>query len=138
MKLNVKIINFETGNVKVVVLNSKDAANFGGKAGDRVRVKNLSLNESKDLIAILDISYSDSIIAPGEVGIFLDTGKTFKLSGQVSVTPAEPPDSFKFIKRLWIYSFDIGPFLSSSMDTGVILSRRYSLIEFLSIFSCFE
>ena len=99
MKLNVKTINFETGNVKVVVLNSQDADKFGGKAGDRVRVNPLDPKKGTDLIAILDISYSDKFIAPGEVGIFLDIGKKFKLSGQVSIHPVEPPDSFKYIKR---------------------------------------
>jgi AMP phosphorylase len=99
MKLKVKIINFETGNVKIVVLNSNDADKFGWKAGDRVRVKNVAAVKSKDLIAILDISYSDSIVAPGEVGIFLDTGRTFKLSGEVSIHPVETPASFEFIQK---------------------------------------
>jgi len=31
MKLKVKIINFETGNIKIVVLNTEDAQKIGGK-----------------------------------------------------------------------------------------------------------
>ncbi|MHA1294462.1 MAG: hypothetical protein ACTSQJ_17610, partial [Promethearchaeota archaeon] len=99
MKLKVKIINFETGNVKVVVLNSVDASKLGAKAGDRIMIKNLAQKDSKQLIAILDISYSDSIVAPGEVGIFLDNLEEFKLADRVQVSTAEPPDSFKYIKK---------------------------------------
>ena len=57
MKLKVKNINFETGTVKVVVLNSKDAEKLGQKAGERVLLKNIgSKNSVTELIAILDIS----------------------------------------------------------------------------------
>ena len=99
MKLKVKKINFETGNVKVVVLNSEDANKMGGKAGDHVLVKNLDSKTQKPLIAILDISYSDSIVASGELGILLDAGKSLKLAERVSIVLAEPPSSFKFIKK---------------------------------------
>jgi len=102
MKLNVKKINFETGNVKVAVLNLKDAEKIGKKAGDRIILQSLSSKEDKRLIAILDVSYHDSIVAPGEVGIFIDTFinlKDFEITDTISVLPAEPPDSFKYIKR---------------------------------------
>ncbi|KKN14060.1 hypothetical protein LCGC14_0999960 [marine sediment metagenome] len=99
MKLKVKIINFETGNIKIIVLNSEDAQKIGGKAGDRILLKNDGLESEKPLIAILDISYSDSIVAPGEIGVFLDTSKNYKISEQLSIRLAEPPDSYKFINK---------------------------------------
>jgi len=98
MKLRVKKINFETGGIKVVVLNSKDAVEIG-KAGDRVRLGKLGPNNKKSIIAILDISHSDSSIAPGEIGIFLDLMKEIKENIIISVKPADPPDSFKYIQK---------------------------------------
>jgi len=103
MKLKVKKINFETGNIKVVVLNSKDAEKLGQKAGERVLLK---ISDSKisrtELIAIIDISYTDSMVAPGEIGVFLDTFKNIENAEQIkqiSVHPAEAPDSFAFIQK---------------------------------------
>ncbi|MBN1799923.1 MAG: AMP phosphorylase [Candidatus Lokiarchaeota archaeon] len=102
MKLKVKQLQFETGNILVVVMNSEDAARLGQKAGDRVLLKSVQSKYSKPLIAILDISYTDSLIAPGEIGIFIDTFKRFPQdlkTDEISVTPAEAPDSFAFIKK---------------------------------------
>lgn len=101
MKLKVKRINFETGKTKDVILNVKDSAELGTKAGDRIIIKNTkakSIN-GKNWVAILQIAYSDSIVLPGEIGIFIDTKKDIKDNQIVSVHRAEPPDSFKFIKK---------------------------------------
>ncbi len=102
MKLKVKALNFETGNIKVVVLNSKDAEKLGQKAGERVQLKSAKSKISKPLIAILDITYSDSLIAQGEIGIFLDTLKNFENlqnHDEISVGPAQTPDSFEYIQK---------------------------------------
>jgi len=104
MRLKVKKINFETGNMKDVVLNYLDAAKLDKKAGERVIIKNI---ESKNLdekywVAIIQISYSDNIVAPGELGIFVDTLndiKNLKAESEVSVKPANPPDSYQYIKE---------------------------------------
>jgi AMP phosphorylase len=101
MKLKVRKINFETGNTKDVILNFKDAAKLGQKAGDRIIIKDV---ESKTIngkykVAIIQIAYSDSIIAPGEIGLFANTLREIKNNAIVSVKPAEHPDSFKFIKK---------------------------------------
>ncbi len=98
MKLKVKEINFETGNTNVIVVNYKTAEVLGKRAGDRVILKAINLDKFKPLIAILDITYSDSIVAPGEIGIFLDIYKNLEGAELISVKPAEVPDSFKFIK----------------------------------------
>lgn len=101
MKLKVKKINFETGTTKDVILNVKDAAELGQKAGERIIIKNIkskSINK-KSRVAILQISYSDTIVAPGEIGIFIDTMKDIEENTVVSVKPIDPPDSFKFIQK---------------------------------------
>ncbi len=104
MKLTVKEISFETSNKKDVILSVSDALKIGKKAGERVIIKN---RESKSIenrywYAILQIDYSNSIVHPGEIGIFLDLIKRQKdlVHGSlVSVKPAEPPDSFSFIRK---------------------------------------
>lgn len=102
MKFSVKKLNFETGNIKVVVLNAKDASKLGQKAGDRLVLKKIDTVKIEPVSVILDISYHDFIIAPGEIGIFLDTLKSVNDVDQikeVSVSPAEPPESFQYIKN---------------------------------------
>ncbi|MFX1344485.1 MAG: hypothetical protein ACFFBC_06405 [Promethearchaeota archaeon] len=104
MKLKVKEINFETGNTKDVVLNIKDAQELGQKAGERVFIKNLQSKsiEDKFWTAIIQIDYSNTIVNPGEIGIFLDIireKKNLKNNVQISVKPAEPPESFKYIQK---------------------------------------
>ncbi|MFX1237663.1 MAG: AMP phosphorylase [Promethearchaeota archaeon] len=102
MKLKVKKLQFETGNILVVVMNSEDAAKLGQKAGERVMLKSAKSKYSKPLIAILDISYTDSLIAPGEIGIFIDTFKRFEQdleSEEISVSATQAPDSFAYIKK---------------------------------------
>jgi hypothetical protein len=104
LKLKVKEINFETGNEKDVVLNIKDALELGQKAGERIFIKNLGSRslEDKYWTAIIQIDYSNTVVNPGEIGIFLDIfreKKEMKNGTMISVKPAEPPDSFKFIKK---------------------------------------
>lgn len=104
MKLRVKKINFETGNTKDVIINIKDAQELGQKAGERVFIKNIKSKsiETKYWVAILQIDYSGSIVKAGEIGIFLDLfkeKKDLKEDLMISVKPADPPDSFKFIQK---------------------------------------
>jgi hypothetical protein len=103
MKLKVKKINFETGNVKDVILHVRDANKLGRKSGDRIIIKNPESEslENKYKVAILQIAYSDSIVSPGEIGIFVDSIKHIdKYENKiVSVKPADVPDSFKYIKK---------------------------------------
>ncbi|MFX1413857.1 MAG: AMP phosphorylase [Promethearchaeota archaeon] len=104
MKLKVKRINFETGNTKDIVLNIKDAQELGQKAGERVYIRNKELKsiDSEFWVAIVQIDYSSSIVEPGEIGIFLDIlkeKKDLKDGISISVKPADPPDSFKFIQK---------------------------------------
>ncbi|MBN1217093.1 MAG: hypothetical protein JXA99_16860 [Candidatus Lokiarchaeota archaeon] len=104
MRLIVKKINFETGNMKDVVLNHNDAEKIGQKVGERVIIQNINTKNlsEKYWVAILKISYSDSIVAPGEIGIFADTFKdikNLKENSKVSVLAAEAPTSYKNIQK---------------------------------------
>ncbi|MEJ2249057.1 MAG: hypothetical protein P8Y97_05275 [Candidatus Lokiarchaeota archaeon] len=100
-----KIINlFETSNTKEVLLNYKDAAKLGQKAGERVTIKNLGTKKphNKYWIAILQIAHSDSILSAGEIGIFENTlrdNETLNEGDEVSLNPAKPPDSHIFIRK---------------------------------------
>jgi len=104
MRLRIKKINFETSNTKDVVLNYKDAAKLGQKAGERVTVKNIATEKLNDKfwIAIVQIAHSDSILSSGEIGIFENTLRDYEHlneGDEISVKPAEPPDSYKYIKK---------------------------------------
>ena len=104
MKLKVKEINFETGNSKDVVLNIKDAQELGQKAGERVFIKNIRSRsiEDKYWVAIIQIDYLGTIVKSGEIGVFLNLlreKKDLKDEIVVSVKPADPPDSFRFIQK---------------------------------------
>ncbi|MFX1356851.1 MAG: AMP phosphorylase [Promethearchaeota archaeon] len=104
MKLKVKKINFQTGTTKDIVLNIKDAQEIDQKAGERVYIKNIGskLIDDKFWVAIVQIDYSGFIVEPGEIGIFSDIlkeKKELKEGTVISVKPADPPDSFKFIQK---------------------------------------
>ena len=104
MKLKIKTINFETGNTKDVVLNIKDALELGQKAGERIYIKNVKSRtlEDKYWVAIIQIDNSGTIVKQGEIGIFLDIvqeNKAIKDETTLSVKPADPPDSFRFIQK---------------------------------------
>ncbi len=104
MKLKVKEINFETGNPKDIVLNIKDSRELGQKAGERVFIKNIGSRslENKYWVAIIQIDYLGTIVESGEIGLFLNLlreKKDLKNEILVSVKPADPPDSFRFIQK---------------------------------------
>ena len=104
MKLKVKEINFETGNSKDIVLNIKDAQELGQKAGERVFIKNIRSRsmEDKYWVAIIQIDYLGTIVKSGEIGVFLNLlreKKDLKDETVISVKPADPPDSFRFIQK---------------------------------------
>ncbi|TFG00711.1 MAG: AMP phosphorylase [Promethearchaeota archaeon] len=104
MKLKIKEIQFETYNQQNVVLNHLDAAKLNKKAGERIIIKNIHSEklDEKHWIGIIEISHSDKIIAPGELGVFADTLKkmgNLETQKEVRVKPAEPPDSYRFIQK---------------------------------------
>ncbi|MHA1689313.1 MAG: AMP phosphorylase [Promethearchaeota archaeon] len=103
MKLKVKKINF-AGNKRDVILSPEDALKIGQKAGERIIIKNIDAKsiENKYWHAIVQIDYSNALVKPGEIGIFIDLLKEkedLKINSLVSVKPAEPPDSFTFVQK---------------------------------------
>jgi len=104
MKLKVKQIDFETGNTRDIVLNIEDAQDLGQKAGERIFIKNIESKkiEHKFWVAIIQIDYPGTIVKKGEIGVFRDVLReinSLKADSVVSVKPADPPDSFKFIQK---------------------------------------
>lgn len=104
MKLKVKVMNFETGNRKNVIINYSDSLEIGQKAGERIRIKNVKSKsiEDKYWVAILEIDHSNSIVQPGEIGLSLDILKEkrdIKEGTMISVKPANPPESFSYIQK---------------------------------------
>ena len=104
MKLKVKVMNYETGNRKDVIVNYNDSLELGQKAGERIRIKNIKSKsiEDKYWVAILEIDHSNSIVQPGEIGLSLDIlkeKKSIKEGVMLSIKPADPPESFRFIQK---------------------------------------
>jgi len=104
MKLKIKRLNFEMGTKNNVILTSEDARELGQKAGDRITVINKKIKnlEHQQFTAILQIDYSNSLIQPGEIGIYVDLSKErkdLKDNVIVSIKPAQPPDSFQYIQK---------------------------------------
>ena len=104
MKLKVKQIDFETGNTRDIVLNIDDAQDLGQKAGERIYIKNIESKkiEDKFWVAIIQIDYLGTMVKKGEIGVFRDVLheiNSLNTDSIVSVKPADPPDSFKFIQK---------------------------------------
>jgi len=104
MKLKVKVMNYEPGNRKDVIINYDDSLELGQKAGDRIRIKNIKSKsiENKYWVAILEIDHSNSIVKPGEIGLSLDLlneKKNIKENMMLSIKPADPPESLMFIQK---------------------------------------
>ena len=138
MKLKVKEINFETGNAKDIVLNINDAQELGQKAGERVFIKNIRSRtiEEKYWVAIIQIDYLGSIVKAGEIGVFrnlLREKKELKSETVVSVKPADPPDSFKFIQKkikgLKLSSEEINSVISDAVSGAL---SRIDLAAFIT------
>jgi len=138
LKLKVKEINFETGNIKDVVLNITDAQELGQKAGERIFIKNVKSRsfEDKYWTAIIQIDYSNSLVKQGEIGIFLDIlreKKDLKQDVILSVKAADPPDSLKFIKKkindLKLTSEEINKIISDAVSGSL---SRIDLAAFIT------
>ena len=141
MKLKVKKINFETGTVQDVILHIRDANILGRKSGDRIIIKNPESKslENKYNVAILQIAYSDSIISPGEIGVFMDSVKHIdKYENKiVSVKPADLPESFKYISKKIngnkLNSFEINELISDATSGLLSPIELASFITAVSI-----
>jgi AMP phosphorylase len=89
-----KIIDIFTGK-NIVVLNEDEAKEHDIYAGYRTRIK----HRNREIIAIVDVS--NDIVKPGEIGLFRDIAKEFKVkSGQMlDIVHMNRPESIGYIKR---------------------------------------
>jgi AMP phosphorylase len=90
----VKVMDIFTGR-NIILLNKNEAKEHDIYAGYRTEVK---LKKDK-VIAIVDVS--DALVKPGEIGIYKDTAKEFKIrEGQnVEVVHMDRPLSIQYIKK---------------------------------------
>ena len=97
MKLTVKDMDIATGDVKVVLLNEKDA-----RLLDLHPMDHVALNRNgRKTIAIVDVGESRKAVLPGHIGLFeevLDELST-KHGEVVNVEVASKPESIGAIKR---------------------------------------
>ncbi len=94
-KLIVHIVDINAGR-PIIILHENDAERMSIHMGDRVVVSRKGCSCKKP--AIVDVS--DSMVSPGEVGIFNDLAAPMKLSplSYVYIAPRSKPDSIRFIK----------------------------------------
>jgi len=97
VKLKAKIIEISTGNIKVAILNRKDAEAFDLYPLDRLVLK----KGSKTTIAVLDIADSEKVIKPGRIGLFEETMKQLgaKNNSKITFSLEKKPRSVSYIKK---------------------------------------
>ncbi|MHB8606256.1 MAG: AMP phosphorylase, partial [Thermoplasmatota archaeon] len=93
LKLKVRILEIDFARYQVL-LHVKDAESLGLHPGDRVRVTN-----DETVTAIVDTT--DSVIAQGEVGVFLELRDRLECATgeEIVIFPSEKPESVKYIKK---------------------------------------
>ncbi|MBI4146286.1 AMP phosphorylase [Candidatus Woesearchaeota archaeon] len=97
MKLRVKDMDIATGDIQIVILNQHDANELDLHPMDRLVVK----RNGRQTIAILDIAESPKAVPRGQLGMFEETidALRVKQGDSVTITPAEKPESLKYIKK---------------------------------------
>ncbi|MFP3985565.1 MAG: AMP phosphorylase [Candidatus Bathyarchaeia archaeon] len=94
VKLKAKRIDLEVGK-RMVLLHEKDSEEMGILAHDWVKI----ISGKQKIIAFVDTT--KSYLRQGEIGIFRDIYENFKVKegAGISVSPAKPPESIKFIHK---------------------------------------
>ncbi|UCE95253.1 MAG: AMP phosphorylase [Candidatus Bathyarchaeota archaeon] len=94
VKLKARIIDLEVGR-RMVLLHEKDAQEIGTLAHDWLKITS---GKSK-LVTFVDTT--KSYLKQGEIGILRDVYDKFRVreGSMVSVSPAKPPESIKFIQK---------------------------------------
>ncbi len=89
-----KIIDIFTGK-NIIVLNEDEAKEHDIYAGYRTRLK----LRGKEIVAIVDVS--DEIVKPGEIGLFKDIAKEFRVKGgqMIDIVHMNRPESIGYIKK---------------------------------------
>ncbi len=94
MELKVKRIDIEVGGYEVI-LNEEDAKELGLHPQDRAKMG----IKGKLITAIVNIS--QSMIKPGEVGMFVEISEKLNVKNgdKVKITPTTRPQSVDYIKK---------------------------------------
>lgn len=122
--LKTKRLDLETGQSYVVLLNEREALNFGIRPGDKILLK---WGAKKETVVTADTS--DSLIAPGAIGLFEDLWKKVALpTGEiVNVELLGRPASIEAIrKRLQGQTLSYSEILSIMSD---VANRRIGMTE---------
>lgn len=118
----VKVLDILTGK-NIVLLNKTEAKEHDIYAGYRTEIK----VRGKTVIAIVDVS--DEMIKPGEMGIFKDVARKYKVKGgeKLQIVHMDRPRSIAYIKK----KLDRGMLSKQEVKTIVddIMEDRLSEIE---------
>ncbi|MEA3430366.1 MAG: AMP phosphorylase [Nanoarchaeota archaeon] len=97
MKFKVKDMDIATGGIKIILLNSHDAAFMDLHHGDRVKVK----NGRYETTAIVDIGESTKAVPKGTAGVFEEVLSSLHVKDKhtMEVFLEEKPKSVQFIKK---------------------------------------
>ena len=97
MKLKVKDVNLSTGGPFIVILNEEDAQKLDLHPLDRVKLS----NDSKTIVAGIDIAHDKKGIKTGEIGLFEEVLKKLNVKDKniIEVEYKFKPRSVGYIKK---------------------------------------
>ena len=97
MRLRVKDLAISTGNPKIALLNHTDAQKYDLHFADRVRIK----KGKREVTAIIDITDSNELLLPGQIGLFKEVYSDIKAKDDdvVNVSIEQKPKSVEHIKK---------------------------------------
>lgn len=97
MKFKINNLKIYTGSPMIAVMHKRDAALLDVYTLDRIKIT----RGNKTVVATLDITESEGIAKPGEIGLFSETSKRLsaKSGSIVNVKLEEKPKSIGYIKK---------------------------------------
>ncbi|MFQ5474691.1 MAG: AMP phosphorylase [Candidatus Nanoarchaeia archaeon] len=104
--LKAKLLHISTGGPLIVTVNRDDSRHLDLHTGDRLLVR----CGRKSITAILDITYSSSVVPKGHLGLFEEVGNVVAAkSGKiVKISLEEKPDAVRLIRKK-MYGFHLSP-----------------------------
>ncbi len=90
-----KKLDISAGDPLVVVVNSKDAHEYGLHQGGKVHMC------WKDICLYVAVDFSDSVVNPGEIGMFAEVWEKYRIPADdiVSLDIPHPPKSMESIRK---------------------------------------
>lgn len=97
MKFRIKNFPIGTGGVHIILMNSKDAIEYDFNIGDRIFVK----NKKHTVPATIDITESDDLVLPGQLGLFKEVSEEIRLKNdsKINIVLQKKPESIMYIKK---------------------------------------